>query len=333
MEPASSLPFAMFYLLGFMIFAYLILNGFDLGVGILSLFVQSPERRDILVSTIAPVWIANQTWLVVLTGTLFGCFPLVSAIIFSALYIPIMIMLVGLIIRTVAIEFYVRSENKTPWAVAFGAGSLLAALCQGFVVAGFLSGIPIQDSHFTGSPWFWVSVLSVLVTLFVVASYTLLGATYIIMRAGGEVRMSFVRPAMVSALCLVAALFVLMFWSARMGPETSSLFAAMTSSRPFYVFAFLFSMGLIMALWYLQKACAREPFLFSVIAFSIAGIGVVAGLYPYILPPLTILEAAAPVYILRGFLVAVGVLLPMVVIYSAYRYGIFQGKGPARQEE
>ncbi len=333
MEPASSLPFVMFYILGFTLFTYLLLNGLDLGVGVLSLFVQSPERRDILVSAVARVWLANQIWLVALGGTLLGCFPVVSAVILSALSIPLMVMVTGLTMRTVAIEFYVRSANKTPWAVAFGAGSLLAALSQGFMVAGFLSGIPIQNGHFTGSPWFWVSIPSALVTLFVVTSYTLLGTTCLVTRTKGEVRMSFVRPAMVSILCVVAALFVLMFWSARMGPEAASVLGAMAGSRPFYVFAFLFSMGLIMVLWSLQTGRGREPFLVSVLAFGVACIGVVAGLYPYILPPLTIVEAAAPVPHLRLLLVAAGVSFPVVIIYSAYRYGVFGDKIRGREAQ
>jgi hypothetical protein len=153
-EPLQQfLPQVWFFILGLFLFLYVLLDGFDLGVGILSLTASSETRRSILMTSLGNVWDANETWLVLMGGSLFGAFPLAYATILNALYIPLVIMVVGLILRAVSFEFRENANNKLVWNLAFGVGSFLAALGQGFALGSVFEGIRVDEAgHFAGSP-------------------------------------------------------------------------------------------------------------------------------------------------------------------------------------
>jgi cytochrome d ubiquinol oxidase subunit II len=162
------------------------LDGFDLGVGILSLTSDDDDRRGILMTSLGNVWDANETWLVLMGGALFGAFTLAYGTILSALYIPIMGMVFGLIFRAVAFEFREHSNRKYFWNLAFGAESFLASLGQGFALGSVLSGISVDDAgHFIGTTWDWLNCQSILVALTLIQGYVLIGSTYLIMKTDG----------------------------------------------------------------------------------------------------------------------------------------------------
>ena len=189
-----------FVILALFLFLYVMLDGFDLGVGILSLTSSNEERRDILMTSLGNIWDANETWLVLMGGALFGAFPLAYGTILNALYIPIFGMIFGLIFRAVAFEFREHSTNKVFWNVAFGVGSFMAALFQGFALGSILEGITVDESgHFIGSMWDWLDWRSLLVALTLIQGYVLIGSTYLILKTEGELQTSHYRTAKLAA--------------------------------------------------------------------------------------------------------------------------------------
>jgi len=175
------LPQVWFGILALFLFLYVMLDGFDLGVGILSVTAYSEERRSILMTSLSNIWDANETWLVLTGGGLFGAFPLAYATILNALYIPILLMVFGFIFRAVAFEFREQATRKFFWNYAFGAGSFLAALGQGFSLGGVLAGIKVDAAgHFIGGTWDWLTWQSIVVALTLIQGYVLIGSTYLI---------------------------------------------------------------------------------------------------------------------------------------------------------
>ncbi|NET74235.1 MAG: cytochrome d ubiquinol oxidase subunit II, partial [Sphaerospermopsis sp. SIO1G2] len=180
------LPQVWFVILGLFLFLYVLLDGFDLGVGILSLTSSNEQRRSLLMTSLGNIWDANETWLVLMAGALFGAFPLAYGTILSALYLPLMVMVVGLILRAVSFEFREHSDNKRFWNFSFGVGSFIAALFQGFALGGVLAGIKVDtDGHFIGGIWDWLTWQSLLTALTLVQGYVLIGSTYLILKTEG----------------------------------------------------------------------------------------------------------------------------------------------------
>ncbi|WP_257815515.1 cytochrome d ubiquinol oxidase subunit II [Phenylobacterium sp. J367] len=167
---------------------YVLLDGFDLGVGLLFPFAGSSQDRDVMMDSVAPVWDGNETWLVLGGGGLFAAFPFAYAAIMPALYIPILIMLLALILRGVAFEFRLRGRRrgKRFWTAAFAGGSFLATIAQGFVLGGFIQGVTLEDGRFAGGPLDWLTPYTLLVTLGLLAGYALLGATWLIWKTADE---------------------------------------------------------------------------------------------------------------------------------------------------
>ena len=202
---AKFLPQVWFFILGLFLFLYILLDGFDLGVGILSLTSSSEERRGILMTSLGNVWDANETWLVLMGGSLFGAFPLAYATILNALYLPAVIMVVGLILRAVSFEFRENSDNKFVWNIAFGVGSFLAALGQGFALGSVFEGITVDaDGHFAGGIWDWLTWRSVIVALTLIQAYVLVGSTYLILKTTGELQAAHYRTAKLATLTTFA---------------------------------------------------------------------------------------------------------------------------------
>jgi cytochrome d ubiquinol oxidase subunit II len=192
-----------FFLIGLMLVLYVVLDGFDLGVGILSLFTSDEEHRGVMMASLGSVWDANETWLVVLGGALFGAFPLVYGLTLHALYIPVMLMIFGLIFRGVAFEFHAHARRKWPWGVAFGAGSLVAAACQGVILGAVIGGLSVHENRFTGGLWDWLHPFPLLVAAGVISGYALLGASFLIVKTTGEIQQRSYRRARISAWAML----------------------------------------------------------------------------------------------------------------------------------
>jgi cytochrome d ubiquinol oxidase subunit II len=316
-----------FFLIGLMLALYVLLDGFDLGVGVLSLFAGDEDHRGIMMASLGSVWDANETWLVLLGGALFGAFPLVYGVALHALYIPIMLMLFGLIFRGVAFEFHEYAHRKRLWGMAFGAGSTLAAVSQGLALGAVIQGIEVNDGRFVGGVWDWLSPFSLVVGVGVLSGYTLLGATYLIMKTEGGIQERSYRRARVAAWLMLAVAIVV--------TVTTPFLHARVAARWFSFPAFYYITALpvcaaatfLMLLRSLRRRRESAPFVWSLAIFVLSFAGLAISLYPSLLPPfVTIENAAASPKTLVFMLTGIGMLLPVMLIYNGYQYLVFRGK-------
>jgi cytochrome d ubiquinol oxidase subunit II len=306
---------------------YVILDGFDLGIGILSLFTTVEKNRDIMMKSIAPVWDANETWLVLAGGTLFGAFPLVYSVVLNALYIPIMLMLFGLIFRAISFEFRGLSKRKRLWEFCFGLGSLFAAVGQGFVLGGIMTGIKTGSTGFVGSVWDWFNLLSILTVVAVVFGYIMIGASYLIIKTQGDIRNFAQKSMTVSAILMflmITAITISMpFTYRRFAEKWISQNTRFVMSALALGAAFAFIMLIVSTVF---KKYRRLPFIMSLLIFASAFSGLGLGLYPFLVPPsITIESAASSPKTLIFMIFGIGLLIPVMLFYNLYMYRVFHG--------
>ncbi|MGB3534714.1 MAG: cytochrome d ubiquinol oxidase subunit II [Microcoleaceae cyanobacterium] len=322
------LPQVWFGILALFLFLYVMLDGFDLGVGILSLTSSSEERRSILMTSLSNIWDANETWLVLMGGSLFGAFPLAYSTILTALYIPIFIMIFGFIFRGVAFEFREQARRKFFWNIAFGAGSFMAALGQGFALGGVLEGIKVDAAgHFIGASWDWFNWRTILVALTLIQGYVLIGSTYLIWKTEGELQQTHYRTAKLAAITtLVGAILITVATPIFYESARTRLF-----SQPLvYLFALIPILGLILIgllLRSLEGKSDRMPFIWTILLFLLSFLGLALVVFPYIIPPtITIYQAAADPSSMVIMIIFVGALIPVMLFYNIYQYVVFRGK-------
>ena len=322
------LPQVWFVILALFLFLYVMLDGFDLGVGILSLTSSDEERRGILMTSLGNIWDANETWLVIMGGALFGAFPLAYGTILSALYIPIFIMIFGLIFRAVAFEFREHSSNKTFWNFAFGAGSFIAALGQGFALGSVIEGISVDKAgHFIGSTWDWLDWRSLLVALTLIQGYVLIGSTYLILKTEGELQKTHFKTAKIAAITtFIGAILITIATPIVYEAARTKLF----SPPLVYIFAVIPVLG-VWLIWNLLGSLNREeentPFVWTILLFLLTFIRLGLIVFPYIIPnQITIYQAAAAPSALVFMLTFIGVLIPIMLFYNIYNYVVFRGK-------
>ena len=322
------LPQVWFVILALFLFLYVMLDGFDLGVGILSLTSSDEERRSLLMTSLGNIWDANETWLVLMGGALFGAFPLAYGTILSALYIPIFMMIFGLIFRAVAFEFREHSNRKLLWNFAFGAGSFLAALGQGFALGSVIAGIDVDAAgHFIGSTWDWLDWRSLLVALTLIQGYVLIGSAYLILKTEGDLQKTHYRTAKLAAITtLIGAI---------LSTLATPIFYEAARTRLFspplvYIFAVIPVLGIVLV-WLLLRSLNREeeatPLIWTILIFLLTFIGLGLIVFPYIIPTqITIYQAAAAPSALVFMLTFIGVLIPIMLFYNIYNYVVFRGK-------
>jgi len=310
---------------------YVILDGFDLGVGILFAVAPDTTARDTMINSIAPVWDGNETWLVLGGTVLFGAFPVAYAVALPAFYIPIMVLLFALIFRGVAFEFRHRADtSKRLWTTAFCAGSVIAALAQGALLGALISGTAVVDKQFAGGPFDWLTPLSAITALALVAGYALLGATWLVLKTEGPLQDWARRTARVLAVAVMAFMAIVSLVT----PLTHEAIAerwfgglhlAYLAPVPVVTAAVGF------ALWRgLRLGWERAPFMLAIALFLLGFLGLAISLWPHIVPPsLTVWDAAAPPSSQVFVLIGVAVTLPMILIYTWYAYHVFRGKASA----
>jgi cytochrome bd ubiquinol oxidase subunit II len=322
------LPQVWFGILALFLFLYVMLDGFDLGVGILSLTASNEERRGILMTSLSNVWDANETWLVLMGGGLFGAFPLAYGTILNALYIPIFIMVFGFVFRAVAFEFREQARRKFFWNFAFGAGSFAASLGQGFALGAVLKGIEVDEAgHFIGTTWDWLSWQSVLVALTLIQGYVLIGSTYLVWKTEGELQENHYRTAKIAAwTTLIGAILITI---------TTPIFYESARAKLFeppllYVFAVIPILGVFLIgllLKSLNNKKERAPFVWTILLFVLTFFGLALVVFPYIIPTeITIYQAAADPSALVFMIIFIGALIPVMLFYNIYQYIIFRGK-------
>lgn len=318
------------FLIGFAVLAYVVLDGFDLGCGILFLTDPNDEDRDTIVNTIAPVWDGNETWLILGGGGLFAVFPLAYAILMPAFYPLIILMLLALVFRGVAFEFRFRTSSlagKHLWDLAFCGGSLIAAMCQGMVLGGLLQGVEVSGRAYAGGWWDWLTPFTVLCGLAVVVGYALLGATWIIWRTEGKLHEMARRQATPLAALLLALMFVVTIWS----PAFEPTFLDRWFGWPTVLFCAPVPLLVALLAWVFWRSLARDsqlvPFLCVLGWFVLGFLGLAVSVAPMMIPPsVTIWDAAAPHESQLFLLVGALVLVPMILAYIALSYWVFRGK-------
>ncbi|MCE6959176.1 cytochrome d ubiquinol oxidase subunit II [Cereibacter sphaeroides] len=315
-------------IIAFSVLVYVILDGFDLGVGILFPFAKDERERDVMMNSVAPIWDGNETWLVLGGGGLFAVFPLAYAVVMPALYPPIIAMLLALIFRGVAFEYRWRTVRwKRLWDWAFFGGSLVAALMQGVALGALVQGIEVENRAYAGGRWDWLTPFSALTGMAVVVGFALLGATWCNMKLEGRVQEHMRRLALPLAVATLGFLVLVSIFT----PLHDAVYAERWFRWPSAVWSFAVPVlvGLTaFRLWRgLVRAEDRAPFLCALGLFLLAFIGIGISFYPMIVPPaLTIREAAAPDESLLFTLVGTLVLIPIILIYTGYTYWVFRGK-------
>ena len=328
------LPLIWAGLLAVAVLLYVLLDGFDLGVGIPFPFARSPKDRDVMMDSIAPVWDGNETWLVLGGGGLFAAFPLAYSILAPALYLPLILMLLALILRGVAFEFRLhgRKRGKAFWTAAFAGGSLMATLAQGLVLGGFIQGVTVKDGQFAGQPFDWLTPYSLLVALGLVAGYALLGAGWLIWKTKDDLHGDARRWAAIAggatavllAAVSLATLIVHPRIAARWGFEDGHFTIGML---PFLPIPILGAAGLLIVAEGLRRKEHGMPYAGAALVFLSGYLGLAVGFFPAIVPyDIDFRQAANADNALALMLVGVGIMLPLILGYTAWVYWLFRGK-------
>jgi len=323
------LPLIWGFLIATAVFLYALLDGFDLGCGILFLFAPSDKCRDRIMNSIAPFWDGNETWLILGGGGIFAAFPVAYAILMPALYLPVIFMLLGLIFRGVAFEFRFKSseEHRKIWDVAFHVGSLLAAFMQGVILGNGVQGIEVNGRSFAGGPLDWANGFSIVTGIALIFGYALLGATWLIMKTE-DITQSWARG--IAAYVLVYVGLAMAIVSISM-PFIDKRIIKLWFSLPnfFYLLPIpLFTALSFILLWKdLKSSNEVRPFFLTIVLFFLGYVGIGISLYPWIVPfKFTIWEAAAVATSQSLLLVGVIIFLPIILTYTAYSYYVFRGK-------
>lgn len=311
------------------ILLYVLLDGFDLGIGILFPFAPSNNCRERMANSIAPFWDGNETWLVLGGGGLFAAFPLAYAILMPAFYLPVIIMLLGLIFRGVAFEFRLKAQpsHRPFWNYAFHFGSLVAAFMQGMMLGTFVQGVQVDGRSFSGGPFDWVSGFSMLTGMAVVFGYALLGATWLVMKTEDETQ----RWARRVASYVLGYVGIFMGLVSISVPFFNEDIRTLWFSFPNFWFLLPIPLAtalLFAAIWLgLRRGNEHLPFFCSIGVFFTGYAGLGISLWPWVVPfAITLPEAAAAPTSLSLLLIGAVLMLPMVLAYTAYCYYIFRGK-------
>jgi cytochrome d ubiquinol oxidase subunit II len=333
---AIDLPLVWAALLGLAVFLYVLLDGFDLGIGIVFPFAPEDRDRDVMMNSVAPVWDGNETWLVLGGGGLFAAFPKAYAALMPAVYMPIGFMLVALIFRGVAFEFRFKSRGvlRRVWDQAFHWGSVVAAFSQGLILGATVQGITLEDGRFAGHMFEWLTPFSFFTGCALVWGYTLLGAGWLIIKTEGPLLEWSRRLALLAAVAVIVCMGVVSLWvplldvaaAARWGlryPEIE--WARLLPLLPIPLLVAALGWRLLVAL--LRGGSTLTPFLCAVGLFALGYVGLIVSLYPYIVPyALTIHDAAAAPNSQRLLLAGAAILLPLILAHTGYVYWVFRGK-------
>ncbi|MFG0722733.1 cytochrome d ubiquinol oxidase subunit II [Pseudomonas sp. GLN_6] len=316
-------------IIAFGVMMYVVMDGFDLGIGILFPFVKSEGERDVMMNTVAPVWDGNETWLVLGGAALFGAFPLAYAVVLSALYLPLIFMLLGLIFRGVAFEFRFKAKaaKRHLWDKAFIGGSLTATFFQGVALGAYIDGFEVVDRVYAGGALDWLTPFSLFCGLALIAAYALLGCTWLIMKTEGRLQQQMHDLARPLVFVLLGVTGIVSLWT----PLAHAEIAERWFSLPNIFWFMPVPLLVLLCTWALLRAVARNanysPFLLTLTLIFLGYSGLGISLWPNIIPPaISIWDAAAPPQSQGFILVGALFIIPFILMYTAWSYYVFRGK-------
>lgn len=317
-----------FGIIGLGILIYVVLDGFDLGIGILFPFVKGKEERDAMMNTVAPVWDGNETWMVLGGAGLYGAFPLVYSTVLSALYLPITLMALALIFRGVSFEFrFKATKTQKFWDYAFIWGSILSSFLQGVILGAVIQGIETHNGIYSGGTFDWLTPFSLFVGFAVVVMYATLGCAWLIYKTADDLQQTMYRlmPKM------TAILFIVFIVVLAVSPMVDANFATRWFDMPNVIYFIIMVVLTFICFGMVFKSCQQKnevkPFVYTIALMLLAFIGFVLSLFPYIIPPsIDIWQASAPRSSQMFALVGALIFIPIIIAYTILSYWVFRDK-------
>ncbi|WAH55341.1 cytochrome d ubiquinol oxidase subunit II [Pseudomonas silvicola] len=323
------LPLIWAIIIIFGVMMYVVMDGFDLGIGILFPFVPGEKDRDVMMNTVAPVWDGNETWLVLGGAALFGAFPLAYGVVLSALYLPLVLMLVGLIFRGVAFEFRFKATKAKQhlWDKAFIGGSLVATFFQGVALGAFIDGFTVVNRSYAGGAFDWFTPFSLFCGAGLVVAYALLGCTWLIMKTEGPLQRQMHRLARPLALVLLAVIVAVSIWTPLAHGDIAARWFSLPNLFWFLPVPVLVALVLVWLLQAVSRQAHYTPFLLTLALVFLGYSGLGISLWPHIIPPsISIVEASSPPQSQGFMLVGALFILPFILGYTFWSYYVFRGK-------
>ncbi|MDG9781842.1 cytochrome d ubiquinol oxidase subunit II [Metapseudomonas otitidis] len=322
-----SLIWAVIIIFGVMM--YVVMDGFDLGIGILFPFVKDDTERDVMMNTVAPVWDGNETWLVLGGAGLFAAFPLAYSVVLSALYLPLMFMLIGLVFRGVAFEFRFKAKpaKRHLWDKAFIGGSIAATFFQGVALGAYIEGLPVVNRAYAGGSLDWLAPFPLFCGLGLIAAYALLGCTWLIMKTEGRLQQQMHDLARPLVLVLLGITGIVSVWT----PLAHEAIAQRWFSLPNLFWFLPVPILVLICTWALLRAVANNanhlPFVLTLVLIFLGYSGLGISLWPNVIPPaVNVWDAAAPPQSQGFALVGALFIIPFILVYTAWSYYVFRGK-------
>lgn len=320
------------FILVFSVFMYVFLDGLDLGIGILFPFAKNKHYRDQMMNSVAPVWDGNETWLIMGGIALFCAFPVVYSGFLPSVYVPLILMLLGLIMRGVAFEFRFKSRavrGRRIWNTAFGLGSILATFCQGIILGSYIHGTNIVDGQFVGGPFDCFHGFSFIISLTLIVTYALLAACWLIRKTEGEIREWAIWLGRILLPLMLLGLIFLSLWA----PFTDPIIFNRWFTAPTMYFAMIIPVLMLLTIVGLHRCLYknpdvdRRPFQLMILLIILGFIGLAISFWPYAIPKtISVWEAASPLGTQLFALIGIIIMMPIVLTYTAFTYFVFRGK-------
>ncbi|MBD9415674.1 cytochrome d ubiquinol oxidase subunit II [Pseudomonas sp. PDM16] len=322
------LPLIWAGVIAFGIFMYVVMDGFDLGIGILYPFFRDKDERDAMMNTVAPIWDGNETWLVLGGAGLFAAFPLAYSVVLTALYLPLVIMLIALIFRGVAFEFRFKAKRtRYVWDAAFIGGSVVATFAQGVVLGAFINGIKIEDRQFAGGPFDWLAPFPLFCGAGLVVGYAMLGCAWLLLKTEGKLRHKMYKLMLPLTCVLLLFIAAVSLWTPLAHPAIAERWFTLPNLFYFMPVPTLVAVTILGIVRAVHLKIDWQPFVLTLVLIALSYTGLAISLWPNIVPPsLSFWEASAPASSQAFTLVGVTFMVPIILIYTAYSYWVFRGK-------
>jgi cytochrome bd ubiquinol oxidase subunit II len=322
------LPLIWAGVIAFGIFMYVVMDGFDLGIGILYPFFRDKDERDAMMNTVAPIWDGNETWLVLGGAGLFAAFPLAYSVVLTALYLPLVIMLIALIFRGVAFEFRFKAKRtRYVWDAAFIWGSIVATFAQGVVLGAFIEGLKVENRQFVGGAFDWLAPFPLFCGAGLVAGYAMLGCAWLLMKTEGKLRHKMYKLMLPLTCALLLFIAAVSIWTPLAHESIAQRWFTLPNLFYFIPVPTLVAVTILGIVRAVHLKIDWQPFVLTLVLIALSYTGLAISLWPNIIPPsVSIWAASAPESSQAFALVGVVFMVPIILIYTAYSYWVFRGK-------